>query len=67
MKTKVESSLSQVPMSSSAQGSLKSFDFISQSPLGPSGCTRSRQKTIGESIEREKGKASFLLLSFIFQ
>ena len=67
VKTKVESSLSQVLVCSSAQGSSGSFDFIPQSPLGPSGHTRSRQKTIRESIEREreKGKASFLLFSFI--
>ena len=50
-------------MSSLAQGSSRSFDFIPQSPLGPSGHTRSRQKTIGESVEKEKGKASFLSLS----
>ena len=58
-------------MSSSAQGSSGSFDFIPQTPLGPSGCTRSKQKIIGESVERErereKSKASFLLLSFILQ
>ena len=67
VKTKVESSLSQVLVCSSTQGSSGSFDFIPQSPLGPSGHTRSRQKTIRESIEREreKGKASFLLFSFI--
>ena len=63
VKTKVVSSFSQVPMSSLAQGSSRSFDFIPQSPLGPSGHTRSRQKTIGESVEKEKGKASFLSLS----
>ena len=42
VKTKVESSFSQVPMSSLAQGSLGSFDFVPQSPLGPSRHTRSR-------------------------
>ena len=46
MKTKVKYSLSQVPVSSSTQGSLGSFDFVPQSPLGPSGCTRSRKKTL---------------------
>ena len=56
-------------MSSSAQGSSGSFDFIPQTPLGPSGRTRSKQKIIGESVEREreKSKACFLLLSFILQ
>ena len=66
MKTKVESSLSQVSVISSAQGSLGSFDFVPQFPLGPSRRTCSRKKTIGDSVEREKGKASFLLPSFIF-
>ena len=42
VKSKVESSLSQVLVSSSAQGSSGSFDFIPQSPLGPSGHTCSR-------------------------
>ena len=67
VKTKVESSPSQVFVSSSAQGSSGSFDFIPKSPLGPSRRIYSRQKTIGESVEREKGKASFLLLSFILR
>ena len=69
VKTKVESFLSQVPVSSLAQGSLGSFDFIPQSPLGPSRHTRSKKKTYGESVEREreKGKTSFLLFSFILQ
>jgi len=66
VKTKVESSLSQVLVSSSTQGSLRFFDFVPKSPLGPSERTCSRQKTIGDSVEREKGKASFVLLSFIF-
>ena len=56
MKTKVESSFFQVPISSSVHGS-----------LGPSGRTCSKQKTLGDPIEREKGKASFLLLSFMLQ
>ena len=42
VKTKVESSLSQVSMSSSAQGSLGSFNLVPQSPLGPSRRTRSK-------------------------
>jgi len=67
VKTKVESSLSQVPVSSSVQSSLGSSDFVPQSPLGPFGHTHSRQKTIGDSVEREKDKASFLLLFFILQ
>ena len=59
VKTKVEFSLSQVSMSSSVHDSLGSPDFVPQSPLGPSGCTHSKQKTIGDPIEREKGKISF--------
>ena len=63
MKTKVESFFSQVPMSTSDHGS-----------LGPSGRTRSKQKRLGDPVEREreKGKAFFLLsfcsllLSFLF-
>ena len=53
VKTKVESSLSQVPVSSSGQGSLGSFDLVHQFPLGPSGHTRSKRKTIGDSVKRE--------------
>ena len=69
VKTKVESSLSQVLVCSSAQGSSGSFDFIPQSPLGPSGHTRSRQKTIRESIERERERRARLLsfYSLLFQ
>ena len=57
VKTKVESSFSQVPVSSSVHGS-----------LGPSRRTCSKQKRVGDPVERErerereKGKASFLLL-----
>ena len=58
VKTKVESSFSQVPVSSSVHGS-----------LGPSRRTCSKQKRVGDPVERErereKGKASFLLLSFM--
>ena len=43
VKTKVESSFSQVPMSSSVHGS-----------LGPSGRTRSKQKRLGDLVERER-------------
>ena len=43
VKTKVESSFSQVPVSSSVHGL-----------LGPSGCTRSKQKRLGDPIERER-------------
>ena len=55
-------------MTSSVHVPLGSSDFVSQSPLGPSGRTRSKQKTIKESVEREreKGKTSFLLLYFMF-
>ena len=53
-KTKVESSFSQVPMTSSVHGPLGSSDFVSQPPSGPSGRTRSKQKTLKESVERER-------------
>ena len=53
-KTKVESSFSQVPMTTSVHGSLGSSDFVSQPPLGPSGRTCSKQKTFRESVERER-------------
>ena len=43
MKTKVKSSFSQVPVSSSVHGS-----------LGPSGRTRSKQKRLGDPVERER-------------
>ena len=43
MKTKVESSFFQVPISSSVHGS-----------LGPSGHTRSKQKRLGDPVERER-------------
>ena len=58
VKTKVEFSFSQVLVSSSIHGS-----------LGPSGRTRSKQKRLGDPVERERenGKASFLLLSFMLQ
>ena len=58
MKTKVKSSFSQVPVSSSVHGS-----------LGPFGRTRSKQKRLGDPVEREreKGKASFLILSFMLR
>ena len=41
-KTKVESSFSQVPVTSSVHGPLGSSDFVSQPPSGPSGRTRSK-------------------------
>ena len=53
-KTKVESSFSQVPVTSSVHGPLGSSDFVSQSPLGPSGRTHSKQKTLKESVKRER-------------
>ena len=43
MKTKVESSFFQVPISSSVHGS-----------LGPSGHTCSKQKRLGDPMERER-------------
>ena len=69
VKTKVESSIFQVPVSSSAHGYSGSFDTTPQSPLGPSGHTRSRQKTIRESIERERERRARLLsiYSLLFQ
>ena len=54
VKTKVKSSLSQVPVSSSIRDSLGSPNFVPQSPLGPSRRSRSKQKTIGDSVERER-------------
>ena len=66
MKTRAKSSLSQVPMSSLAQGSSRSFDFIPQSPLGPFGRTRSRPKTIGESVKRERRTRPLSFFSFLF-
>ena len=53
-KTKVESSFFQALVTSSVRGLLGSSDFVSQSPLGPSRCTRSKQKTIKESVERKR-------------
>ena len=43
MKTKVESSFSQVPVSTLVHGS-----------LGPSKRTRSKQKRLGDPVERER-------------
>ena len=65
VKTKVESFVLQVPvgsfkgtssvvLTSSAYGSSGSLDITTQTPLGPSGHTRSRQKTVEESVERER-------------
>ena len=53
-KTKVGSSFSQVLVTASVHGSLGSFGFVSQPPLGPSGHTRSKQKTSREFVERER-------------
>ena len=53
-KTKVESSFFQALVTSSVCGPLGSSDFVSQSPLGPSRCTHSKQKTIKESVERKR-------------
>ena len=57
-----------VAVTSSAHGSSGSLDIIPHSPLGPSRRTHSKQMTVVESLEREreKGKASVLLLSFYF-
>ena len=66
VKTKVESSFSQVLVSSSAQGSSGSFDFIPQFPLGSSGHTCSKQKIIGESVERERRARPLSFFSLLF-
>ena len=66
VKTKVESSLSQVLVSSSAQGSLGSSDFAPQSPLVPSRRTHSKQKIIGDSVERERRARPFSIFSLLF-
>ena len=65
VKTKVEPSVLQVLVSSSTHGSSGSLDITPQSPLGPFRRTYSRQKTIEESIEREK-KGQGLFPSFFF-
>ena len=76
VKTKVESSVLQVPVgsfkgtssvtiTSSAYGSSGSLDIIPQSPLEPFGCTRSKQKTVEESVERERERRA-RLHSFFF-
>ena len=52
VKTKVESSFSQVPVSSSVHGS-----------LGPSGHTHSKQKRLGDPVERGR-RARPLSLSY---
>ena len=52
VNTKVKSSFSQVPVSSLVHGS-----------LGPSRCTRSKQKRLGDPIERERRARP---LSFFF-
>ena len=79
VKTKVESSVLQVPVgsfkgtflvvvTSSTHGSLGSLNIIPQSLLGPSGCTQSKQKTVKESIKRERRARfhSFFFLFFFF-
>ena len=52
-------------MSSLAQDSLGSFDFIPQFPLGPSERTCSRQNAIGESVQRERRARLLSFLSFL--
>ena len=66
VKTKVESSLSQVPMSSLAQGSLGSFDLVPQSPLGPFRRTCIKRKIIGDSVERERRARPLSFFSLLF-
>ena len=67
-KTKVESSFSQIPVTASVHGSLGSSGFVFQPPLGPSGCTRNKQKTSRESVERERRARllSFFSLFHVF-
>ena len=55
VKTKVESSFSQVPVSSSVHGS-----------LGPSRRTRSKQKRLGDPIEREREGQDFFPSSLFY-
>ena len=64
--TKVESSFFQVPVTASVHGSLGSSGFVSQPPLGPSGRTRSKQKTSRESVERERRARLLSFFSFFF-
>ena len=65
VKTEAKSSILQVPMgsfkgtssiavTSSTHDSSGSLDIIPQSPLGPFGHTRSKQKIVEESVERER-------------
>ena len=65
VKTKVKPSVLQVLVSSSTHGSSGSLDITPQSPLRPFRRTYSRQKTIEESVEREK-KGQGLFPSFFF-
>ena len=65
VKSKVESSLPQVLVSSLAYGSLGSLDFVPQSPLRLSRHTRSRQKTLRDPIKRER-RARPLSFSLLF-
>ena len=53
-------------MTSSVHGPLGSFDFVSQPPLGPSGRTHSKQKTLKESIEREREGQDFFPFSLFY-
>ena len=64
-KTKVEYSFFQAPVTSLVHGPLGSSDFLSQYPLEPSGRTRSKQKTIKESIERERKARPFSFFSLL--
>ena len=65
-KTKVEPSFPQVPVTASVHGSLGSSGLVSQPPLGPSGRTRSKQKTSRESVERERRARLLSFFSFFF-
>ena len=65
-KTKVEFSFFQVPVTSSVHGPLGSSDFVSQPPLGPTGHTCSKQKTIKESVERERRARPLSFFSLLY-
>ena len=53
-------------MTSSVHGPLGSSDFVSQPPLGPSGRTRSKQKTLKESVERERRARPLSFFSLLY-
>ena len=58
--------VSSVAVTFSAQGSSRHSAIITQSPQGHSRRSCRKQKTVVDPMEREKGMASFLLLSSLF-